>query len=62
MQARTLILPDRFINMLVNLPESGMSYQIVNIFLKSRKVLDQQKFSIRIINVERKRKHQHQVH
>jgi len=43
MESRTLKLPDSFINILINLPESGMGYQIVKVFLKSGKVLHQHK-------------------
>ncbi len=43
MEAQSLKLPNRFIEMLVNLPESGMGYQIVKVFLKSGEVLRQQK-------------------
>jgi len=43
MQTRTLKLSDSFINFLVNLPESGMGYQIVKVILKSGKVLRQHK-------------------
>ena len=43
MQTRTLKLSDSFINALVNLPESGMGYQIVKVFLKCGEVLDQHK-------------------
>ena len=43
MEAKSLKLPNRFIEMLVNLPESGMGYQIVKVFLKSGEVLHQQK-------------------
>ena len=43
MQTRTLKLPDSFINILVNLPENGMGYQIVKVILKSGKVLYQHK-------------------
>ena len=43
MEAQLLKLPNRFIEMLVNLPESGMGYQIVKVFLKSGEVLRQQK-------------------
>ncbi len=43
MESRTLKLPDSFINILVNLPESGMGYQIVNVILKSGKILHQHK-------------------
>ena len=43
MQTRTLKLSDSFINILVNLPENGMGYQIVKVILKSGQVLHQHK-------------------
>jgi hypothetical protein len=43
MQTNTLKLPESFINLLINLPENGMGYQIVNVFLKGGKVLHRQK-------------------
>jgi hypothetical protein len=43
MEMRTLKLPDSIINILINLPESGMGYQIVKVILKSGKVLHQHK-------------------
>lgn len=43
MQTRTLKLSDRLINILVNLPETGMGYQMVKVILKSGKVLCQHK-------------------
>ncbi|HEX4877881.1 MAG TPA: hypothetical protein VFV31_14485 [Chitinophagaceae bacterium] len=43
MQAQTIILPEKFINLLVNLPENGMGYQLVKIFLKDGKVLRKHK-------------------
>jgi len=43
MQTRTLKLSDSFINILVNLPENGMDYQIVKVILKSGKILHQHK-------------------
>ena len=43
MQTRTLKLTEGFINVLVNLPESGMGYQLVNVTLKSGKVLHRHK-------------------
>ena len=43
MEIRTLKLPDDLINVLVNLPENGMGYQIVKVILKSGKVLHQHK-------------------
>jgi len=43
MQTRTLKLSDSFINILVNLPETGMGYQIVKVILRSGKILHQQK-------------------
>ncbi len=43
MVTRELKLPDSFINILVNLPESGMGYQIVKVIFKSGQVLHQHK-------------------
>ncbi len=43
MQNRTLNLPDSFTNILANLPETGMGYQIVKVILKSGKVLHHHK-------------------
>lgn len=43
MQSNTIKLPDSFINKLINLPESGMGYQIVKVFLRNGKVLKKQK-------------------
>jgi hypothetical protein len=43
MQTRTLKLTNSFINILLNLPENGMGYQIVKVILKSGKVLHQHK-------------------
>ena len=43
MNTKTLKLPDSFINILVNLPESGMGYQIVKVILRSGKILHRQK-------------------
>ena len=43
MQTHTLKLPDNFVNLLTNLPESGMGYQIVKVILRSGKVLHQHK-------------------
>ena len=43
MQANKIILPEKFVNYLVNLPESGMGYQLVKIFLKNGKVLHNHK-------------------
>ena len=48
MQNNTIKLPDSFINKLTNLPESGMGYQIVKVFLRNGKVLKKQK----VINSE----------
>lgn len=48
MKTRTLELSDSFINILVNLPENGMGYQIVKVILKSGIVLHQHK----VINSE----------
>lgn len=35
----TLQLPDKWINFLINLPETGMGYQLVRVILKNGKVL-----------------------
>ena len=43
METRTLKLSDSIINVLINLPENGMGYQIVKVILKSGKILHQQK-------------------
>jgi len=48
MQTRTLKLTDSFIHVLVNLPESGMGYQLVNVILKSGKVLHK----LKVLNSE----------
>ena len=53
MVTRELKLPDSFINILVNLPESGMGYQIVKVILKSGQVLYQHKvFNSEILLLE----------
>ncbi len=43
MSTRTLKLSNSFINNLANLPENGMGYQIVNVILKSGKILHRHK-------------------
>ena len=43
MQTHTLKLSDNFVNLLTNLPESGMGYQIVKVILRGGKVLHQHK-------------------
>ena len=43
MQTHTVKLSKNFINLLVNLPENGMGYQIVKVILKSGQVLHQHK-------------------
>ena len=48
MQQQSLKLTDSFINLLVNLPETGMGYQIVKVVLKSGQILHQHK----VINSE----------
>lgn len=48
MQTQSVKLSENFINILINLPESGMGYQIVKVILKSGKVLHQHK----VINSE----------
>lgn len=48
MESRILKLSDSLINMLINIPESGMGYQIVKVILKSGQILHQHK----VINSE----------
>ena len=48
MQTRTLKLTDSFTDSLINLPESGMGYQLVKIILKNGNVLTRHK----VINSE----------
>lgn len=43
MHTRTLKLTDSFINKLINLPESGMGYQLVKVILKNGKILHKHK-------------------
>jgi hypothetical protein len=43
MQTQKIILPDQFVNYLVTLPENGMGYQLVKVFLKDGKVLRKHK-------------------
>ena len=43
MQTHTLKLPENFVQLLVNLPENGMGYQIVKVILRSGEVLRQHK-------------------
>jgi hypothetical protein len=43
MQTNKIILPEKFVTYLVNLPESGMGYQLVKVFLKNGKVLRKHK-------------------
>jgi len=43
METRTIKLPDIYVNLLVNLPESGLGYQIVNVILRSGQVLHNHK-------------------
>lgn len=39
----TIQLPNKWTNFLSNLPESGMGYQIVSVFLKDGKILKKHK-------------------
>ena len=43
MRNNTIKLPESFINKLINLPESGMGYQIVKVIMRSGKILHGQK-------------------
>ena len=38
-----LQIPEKFVHQLVNLPESGMGYQLVKIFLSNGKILRKHK-------------------
>jgi hypothetical protein len=42
MQAK-LQLPEKFVYQLVKLPESGMGFQLVKVFLKNGKILNKQR-------------------
>jgi hypothetical protein len=48
MDSRAIRLSDTFINILISLPENGMGFQIVKIFLKDGTILSQHK----VINSE----------
>jgi len=48
MQNNVIKLPDSFVNKLINLPESGMGYQIVKVILRNGKILKMHK----VINSE----------
>ncbi len=48
MQSKTLKLTDNFINILINLPETGMGYQLVKVVLKNGTVLRKHK----VLNAE----------
>lgn len=43
MHAQSIKLSETFINLLINLPETGMGYQIVKVVLKNGNVLRRQK-------------------
>jgi hypothetical protein len=43
MQINQIILPQKFVNYLINLPENGMGYQLVKVFLKDGKILRKHK-------------------
>lgn len=48
MDTRSIRLPDTFISILISLPENGMGFQIVKVFLKDGRVLGKHK----VINSE----------
>lgn len=53
MKTNQLILPDNWVNYLVNLPETGMGYQSVKVFLKNGIILSKHKVinsSILVLN------------
>ena len=39
----TFKIPEKFVHQLVNIPESGMGYQLVNVFLSDGKILRKRK-------------------
>ncbi|MEO6219441.1 MAG: hypothetical protein ABIO81_03365 [Ginsengibacter sp.] len=43
MQTNSIILSEKFVNYLITLPEKGMGYQLVKVFLKDGKVLRKHK-------------------
>ena len=43
MQSRTLHLSEKWVAFLLNLPEKGMGYHLVNVILKNGKVLKKHK-------------------
>ena len=43
MKASKLILPDKFVNQLIALPETGMGYQLVKVVLTNGRVLRKHK-------------------
>ncbi len=43
MQNNSIKLPESLINKLINLPESGMGYQIVKVILRNGKILKKHK-------------------
>jgi hypothetical protein len=53
MQNNAIKLPESFINKLINLPESGMGYQIVKVILRNGRVLKMHKvFNSEILMLE----------
>jgi hypothetical protein len=55
MHPQKIILPQKFVSLLVNLPENGMGYQLVKIFLKDGKVLRKHKvFNSSVLFLEEK--------
>ena len=53
MKKHKLLLPDKFINQLVALPETGMGYQLVKVVLKNGLILSKQKvFNSSLLQLE----------
>jgi hypothetical protein len=53
MSNNKILLPEKFTLQLMSLPESGMGYQLVKVFLKSGKVLRKHKvFNASLLQLE----------
>ena len=53
MKKHKLLLPDKFINQLVALPETGMGYQLVKVVLNNGLILSKQKvFNSSLLQLE----------
>jgi hypothetical protein len=53
MKKHKLLLPDKFINQLIALPETGMGYQLVKVVLKNGLILSKHKvFNSSLLQLE----------